>query len=92
MPPPAAAGTLGWETLVVPLNEADWEIQSGTWAGILADVTDVQLFPDYYNRFGETTGVDNFMLVPEPSAPALAAVTLAVLGCARFWRRYKMAR
>ena len=89
---PATAGTLGWETVVAPLTEGSWQITAGTWAGILADVTDVQLFPDYYDHFGETTGVDNFELVPEPSGAAMVAATLAVLGCARLWHRRREAR
>ena len=86
---PVTAGTLRWETIVAPLNPASWEIVSGTWEAILLNVTEVRIFPDYFDHFGEVTGVDNIALVPEPSPAAMAAVAVLVFGCTRNTRTSK---
>ena len=84
---PVTAGPLGWETVTAPLNQSAWEIQDGTWGAILSSVTEVRIFPDYFDHFGEVTGVDNIALVPEPSPAATVAVALVIFGCACLWRR-----
>ena len=84
---PVTAGALGWETVVAPLNQSSWEIQGGTWDDILSNVTEVRIFPDYFDSFGEVTGLDNIALVPEPSPAATVAVALVIFGCARLWSR-----
>ena len=89
---PATAGTLGWETVVAPLNQSNWEIQGGTWDDILSNVTEVRIFPDYFDHVGEVTGVDNIALVPEPSPAATVGVALVIFGCARLWRRKGLAK
>ena len=84
---PVTAGALGWKTVTAPLNQSSWEIQDGTWDAILSSVTEVRIFPDYFDHFGEVTGVDNIALVPEPSPAATVAVALVIFGCACLWRR-----
>ena len=80
---PVTAGTLGWETVVAPLNPTSWEIQGGTWDDILSNVTEVRIFPDYFDHFGEVTGVDNIALLPEPSLGALMAVAAGLFAARR---------
>ena len=40
MPPSVATGFV---TVTAPLQEADWTVTSGTWAGLLANVTQMQI-------------------------------------------------
>jgi len=75
----ANAGINGWETLAAPLSQTSWEITSGSWNSILANVTEVRLVPDYLDGFGETTGIDNIALVPEPSMPTLIGIGHGIL-------------
>lgn len=84
---PVTAGTVGWETVAAPLNEASWEIHGGSWKGILANVTEVRIFPDYFDYFGEVTGIDNIAIVPEPSAATIAALAMVMFGCTRLCLR-----
>jgi hypothetical protein len=86
---PPNTGINGWETLVAPLTQSSWEIASGNWGSILANVSEVRLIPDYLDGFGEITGIDNVALVPEPSPLTLAGVALLALAAFRWCCRIK---
>ena len=80
-----AFGREGWETLVAPLVESQWEIRSGSWNDILSDVTLVQIYPLYYSGRHQVVGIDNIVLVPEPSIFALLGI--AVVPCLLRFRK-----
>ncbi len=57
-----------WKSFSYLLDPNIWTLESGTWTGLLANVTDVSIFPEFYDG-GETIGLDNFRLsndAPEP--------------------------
>jgi hypothetical protein len=62
---PTNVGLSGWQTVTAPIREADWQIQWGAWKDILTNVTELRLFPDYYDSWAEVTGIDNITLVPD---------------------------
>lgn len=81
----------GWLTVNVPIDEGRWTMQSGTWEGLLADVTELRLGVErVVNRRGrdERSAIDNITLnatnpapVPEPGTITLVAVAgLALIG------------
>ncbi|MGE3542269.1 MAG: PEP-CTERM sorting domain-containing protein [Candidatus Tectimicrobiota bacterium] len=80
-----------WVTTIVPINQGDWTIDSGTWAGLLANVTDLRVQIERVSNAGsfsvfgpgDRDGVDNVFLgtpVPEPSTWILLAAGLVGLG------------
>lgn len=75
-------------TVTAPLSESAWTVTSGTWQGLLANVTSFELRVDHYNDlFGaERTQFDNIR-VAEPSASVLL-VAFAALQGRRLERRF----
>jgi hypothetical protein len=68
--PPTATST-GWVTVVAPLVSADWTVTSGTWTGLLASVTDLQIDIELVTNAtipGDTDieGIDNVAIVSVP--------------------------
>lgn len=78
-------GTTGWDALVAPLSQSNWNVVSGTWSALLADVTELRIFLPNASTAIETTGADNIRLVltasaiPEPGTCALIAAGLLPL-------------
>lgn len=68
---PNTTGTSNWQTIATPINESAWTIVSGTWADIIANVTQVRINMPVSSSATEITGVDNVRLVPEPSSTLL---------------------
>lgn len=64
-----------------PIVETSWIVSSGTWAALLADVTELRLSLDLHNGLNADGAVDNFTLkaVPEPSAILLVALSSLAL-------------
>ncbi len=58
-PPPVSSG---WVILSVSLSESLWVRQSGTWSGLLQNVTQVSLDVEGGSAITEVNGVDNFEL------------------------------
>lgn len=58
VPPPSS----GWVIYSTQINESRWERKSGTWLGLLENVTSVTFVVEGYSPVEETTGVDNFTL------------------------------
>jgi hypothetical protein len=84
-------GVTGWVTLNVPLVQSDWKIDSGTWKGLLANVTQLQIPIELVTNDtipGDTDheGIDNVILsssAPEPASLTLIGSGITVLaGCA----------
>lgn len=51
-----------WKRLAYPLEEAAWTVVSGSWAGLLAEVTEIQIQVEYVDG-SEVVGLDNFARV-----------------------------
>jgi hypothetical protein len=72
-----------------PLIQADWTINSGTWSGLLANVTQLQIPMELVTNDtipGDTDheGIDNVILstsTPEPASLALFGCGIAGLWC-----------
>jgi hypothetical protein len=61
-PPPSAT----WLTAKIPIDPAHWNVESGTWEGLLSNVTSVRIFAEWVSG-GETTWLDNIRLTATPS-------------------------
>jgi len=78
-----------WRTLTVPLQPAAWTMLSGTWTGLLADVTEWRLQAEFLNNT-EVVGLDNIVRSAgscgppdQPLVVQAAGVTLrAIIGLA----------
>jgi hypothetical protein len=58
-----------WMTVVAPLIEADWMMSSGTWAGLLANVTSIQVPMEMVSNDPSTSdeeALDNIEIVSVP--------------------------
>ncbi|MBK8340937.1 MAG: T9SS type A sorting domain-containing protein [Flavobacteriales bacterium] len=59
-----------WRGYEIPIAEGSWELQSGSWAGLMNFVSEVRLELEFIDGTGETTFLDNFCL----NAPISTAV------------------
>jgi hypothetical protein len=88
----------GWESVSAKLIQADWDVTSGTWTGLLSDVTNFQILMEVARNDDTSSsideeGIDNIRLsaVPEPTGATLTAVSLVAVSMAA-WRRRKCQR
>jgi DNA-binding beta-propeller fold protein YncE len=65
LPVPPPSGT--WLTARIPVDPAHWTVVSGTWEGLLSNVTSVRVFAEWVDG-GETTWLDNMRLTATPPA------------------------
>jgi len=86
--------TIGsWTTATADIVEADWTVTSGTWAGLLANVTSLELrievFSGGVNPPPEIEGIDNVILtaIPLPATAWFFGSALGLIG----WIRRKAA-
>ncbi|WP_419656295.1 uncharacterized protein Dvar_53900 [Desulfosarcina variabilis str. Montpellier] len=59
---PAASGPADWETITIPLDEASWNIVSGSWNDLIDSVTELTIYLRTTNDASEETGIDNVVL------------------------------
>lgn len=82
---PIAAPSLPWTTYAIPISAGSWTQQSGTWAGLLSNVTELRInISAATSTFspGESTGLDNVVLrIPGPGAAVLPVALM--LGAVR---------
>lgn len=50
---------LVWKTFSYPIDSSQWIVDSGTWLGLLQDVTECRITTEFYANT-ETIGLDNF--------------------------------
>lgn len=74
-----------WTHFSIPIEAYAWTVTSGTWAGLLANVTSLQIGGEYIGNSSpsgaELWGMDNVRLnsAPEPTGIALLATGLLAL-------------
>ncbi len=54
-----------WKSFSVLIDPSEWTVISGDWNSLLANVTELLVFPEFYNNT-ETIGFDNFRLSNDP--------------------------
>jgi len=62
---PTAGGATPWTRLVAPVHASAWAVQSGTWAGLLANVTDLTIQIEIVDNVccvEDQAGLDNAVL------------------------------
>ena len=99
---PAATYPTGWITVTAAVSgtvpPSGWTVNSGTWLGLLADVTQVQIPIELVTNnqsasWIDVEGIDNVTLTgspastPEPASLSLAFAGAGVLGLAWLLRR-----
>jgi RHS repeat-associated protein len=75
-PPPAPVPS-DWLTFAIPIVESNWQVTSGTWLGLLQNVTDLRIKVELFgNASGsDISGLDNVRL-SGVEAPTLAGWTI----------------
>ncbi len=54
-----------WQSYSFLLNPTVWTVESGDWNALLDNVTDISVFPEFYDG-SESIGFDNFRLSNDP--------------------------
>lgn len=91
---PTPTGPTGWVTLSVLVDESNWNVTSGTWAGLLSDVTSFSVRIELVGTSvlpPDQDGVDNVRIsgIPEPSSFVLLGAAGTVFAFALAKRRTK---
>ena len=69
-----------WRRIVVPIDEAAWQVQSGSWAALLSQVTELRIEMELFCNLhppDDISGLDNIVL--EANCPADLAPPFGVL-------------
>lgn len=54
-----------WKSFSFLIDPSEWTVISGDWDSLMANVTELSVFPEFYNNT-ETIGFDNFRLSNDP--------------------------
>lgn len=83
-------GATLWTTVVVPYDQTEWQVLSGSWSDLLANVTSMKIRIEQVdnNISGrDISGIDNIRLattaVPEPSSLLLMSLAGVILASGR---------
>jgi hypothetical protein len=70
------SGQTDWVHFEANLVDSEWVVTSGTWSGLLTDVTQMLINVEQVSNvgLGEIDGIDNIALVPEPGTLILLAI------------------
>ena len=64
-----------WKTFEFPLSESEWTVDSGTWAGLLAEVLECRIDAEFFDGT-ETIGIDNFGRMAKSCPPIDVPITV----------------
>ena len=78
----------GWVNLQNPITESAWVLQTGTWAGLLANVTELRIFMPDSSTASEVTGIDNVSLTPVPLPATLLFFLSGLIGLIGLKKRF----
>ena len=65
VPGPAPPESI-WSTYAIPVDSTDWVVESGSWSGLMNDVTSLKLLVEYVNG-AEEVRIDNVRLTGVPA-------------------------
>lgn len=78
---------LQWNHMIVPFQQNAWNIMSGSWSGLLANVTSFWIRAEHVDNFWgqpnrETFTIDNVTLTANPVPEPASIVSLLIAGAA----------
>jgi hypothetical protein len=72
--------TLNWQTIQAPIQQSLWTMESGSWLGLISDVTEFMVDVEFGTWYDET-GIDNVILsVVENQLPATPTINGSTSG------------
>jgi hypothetical protein len=82
---PVPTSTFPWTTFTVPINSGVWNVTSGTWTALLANVTELRvMLPSNSGGFpAEITGADNIVFVIPAPGSIMWLACAAMVACGR---------
>jgi hypothetical protein len=88
---PNFGGVVDWTPVTAAILESEWDVSSGDWNNLLANVTELRVFMRDSSNAIELTGIDNVRLsaVPEPSSSALLLIGASLFAIRRCRPRSK---
>jgi hypothetical protein len=89
---PTAVVTSEWQGFTAPIEESSWILLSGTWDGLISNVTTLDLSLDIVPVLGQDGAVDNFTLTAVPVPPAVWLFGSGLLGLVGMARRKREQR
>ena len=92
---PTPTGPTEWLTFQVPVREQNWTVTSGTWAGLLGNVTSLLLRIELVSNSAgaDHDGIDNVRISAVPEPGAILMLTSGFFGLQAYgWRRLPRSR
>jgi len=81
------SGLLGidssWLSTTTLIDESIWNVTSGTWSGLIANVTELSIKIELVDGVNDIEGIDNISLTNVPLPSSLLLVT-GLIGIGRF--------
>ena len=80
------ARQLTWTTVAVPIQEAEWAVEAGTWGDLLSSVDRlrirIELVSNPAGIVDDSDGIDNVRLLGPADAPGIGAIGTLLLAFA----------